>query len=66
MSRVRALLAALGRDELSGAARTVLGVIVVFVPFGSVFLLTRWKPIRRLLRKLDHQKPDTDPEVPRT
>ena len=57
MARVRALLAALGREELSGAARATLGAIVVFVPFGSVVLLTRWAPIRRALHRLGHHSP---------
>jgi hypothetical protein len=58
MGRVRAVLAGLGRDELSGAARTTLGLIVVFVPFGSLVLLTRWSPVRRLLRKCAPKEPE--------
>ena len=58
MARVRAVLAALGREELSGAARAAMGVIVVFVPFGSLVLLTRWKPIRRALHRLGHHSPE--------
>jgi hypothetical protein len=52
MARVRSFLASLGRDELSTAARTVLGLIVVFVPFGSIVLLTRVPQVRRALQKL--------------
>jgi hypothetical protein len=52
MARVRAFLASLGHDELTGAARIVIGSVVVFVPFGSIVLLTRWAPIRRFLQKL--------------
>jgi hypothetical protein len=63
MTRVRAVLAALGREELSGAARAALGVIVVFVPFGSLVLLTRWAPIRRALHRLGHHSPK--PSEPR-
>jgi hypothetical protein len=64
MARVRTLLAALGHDELSGAARTALGLIVCFVPFGSLVLLTRWSPVRRLLRRCAPKEPEAKEPPP--
>lgn len=58
MVRMRAFLAALGHDELSCRARTALGAIVLFVPFGWVLLLARWSPVRRALRRLGHKRPE--------
>jgi hypothetical protein len=55
MAWLRAMIATLTAEEISGKSGVALATFVALVPFGWLVLLVRWAPIRRALRNIPEQ-----------